>query len=139
LEKRLQHQPEVRKNYAELIKEYEELGLMKLVSGVGGVDGKKTFNLPHHPVFKHDSSTTRLRVVFDAYAKTTNGQSLNDRLLIGPTIQQDLFSILLRFRSYQIAFTADIGKMYRQIRVHTKDTGLQRILLRFSSDTPIQV
>jgi hypothetical protein len=82
LEKRLQHQPEIRKNYAEFMKEYEELGQMQLVSGGGGVDGKETFYLPHHPVFKHDSSTTRLRVVFYASAKSTNGQSLNDTLMI---------------------------------------------------------
>jgi hypothetical protein len=103
------------------MKEYEEPGHMQLVSGDGGVDGKETFYLPHHPVFKHDSSSTRLRVVFNASAKSTNGQSLNDTLLIGPTIQQDLFSILLRFRTYEIAFTADIEKMYWQIGIHLKD------------------
>ncbi|XP_055543217.1 uncharacterized protein LOC129728786 [Wyeomyia smithii] len=32
---------------------------------------------------------------------------------------------------------ADIEKMYRQVRVHSKDTSLQRILWRFSHDEPI--
>ena len=57
-----------------------------------------TYFLPHHAVFKHSSSTTKLRVVFDGLAKTTNGLSLNDILLVGPNVQQDLSSILLRFR-----------------------------------------
>ena len=51
----------------------------------------------HLDVYKrqHSSSTTKLRIVFDGSAKTTNGLSLNDILLVGPNIQQDLFSILL--------------------------------------------
>jgi hypothetical protein len=89
LEKRLQHQSEVQTNYADFMKEYDKLGHMQPVSGDGGVDGKETFYLPHHPVFKHDSSTTSLRAVFDAIAKSTNWQSLNYTLLFGTTLQQD--------------------------------------------------
>ena len=58
--------------------------------------------------------------------------------MIGPTFQQNLFSIIVRFRTYQIAFTADIERIYRQIRVHSMDTKLQRILRRVLSYTPIQ-
>jgi hypothetical protein len=35
-------------------------------------------------------------VVFNASAKTTSSLSLNDLMMIGATIQQDLFSIVLR-------------------------------------------
>lgn len=56
------------------------------------------FYMPHHAVLKESGNTTKLRVVFNASAKTTNGISFNDNLLIGPTIQDDLFAILLRFR-----------------------------------------
>jgi hypothetical protein len=45
---------------------------------------------------------------------------LNDTLLVGPTVHQELYSIVLRFRTYQIAFTADIAKMYRQAKVHER-------------------
>jgi hypothetical protein len=41
--------------------------------------------------------TTKTRVVFDASAKSTTGVSPNDILMVGPTIQQDLLSIILRF------------------------------------------
>jgi hypothetical protein len=57
--------------------------------------------MPHHAVIKEHSISTKTRVVFDASAKTTNGISLNDQLMIGPTLQEDLFSILTRFRTYQ--------------------------------------
>ncbi|KAJ8867071.1 hypothetical protein PR048_032933 [Dryococelus australis] len=66
--------------------------------------------------------------------KTTNGKSLNDILKVGPTIQQDLCSIMLWFRSHKVCFTADIEKMYHQIRVDPKDCHLQQILWRKSPD-----
>ena len=59
-------------------------------------------------------------------------------LMVGPTIQQDLLSIVLRFRMHTYAMTADISKMYRQIRVHPEDYNLQRILWRRSSDEPLK-
>lgn len=45
--------------------------------------------------FKPDSLTTQVRVVFDASAKTSNGVSLNDKLLTGPNLQGDLFKIIV--------------------------------------------
>ena len=118
------------------MKEYEESGHMESVSSQ---EGKNTcYFLPHHPVFKETSSTTKTRVVFDGGAKTSNGLSLNDILQVGSTVQQDLYSIVLRFRTHQVCFTADIAKMYRQIVVRPRDRDLQRILWRYSSDEPIQ-
>jgi hypothetical protein len=51
-------------------------------------------------------------------------------LMVGPTVQQDLFSIITRFRTHQVAFSCDIVKMYRQIWVDPRDTAFQRILWR---------
>jgi hypothetical protein len=59
------------------------------------------YYLPHHVVVKESSSTTKVRVVFDGPAKTTTGISLNDILMVGPTVQQDLFSIVMRFRTHK--------------------------------------
>jgi len=56
--------------------------------------------------------------------------SLNDALLVGPTVQQDLISILMCFRLFTYVITVDIIKMYRQILVHPSQTRLQRILWR---------
>ncbi|XP_017797085.1 PREDICTED: uncharacterized protein LOC108578295, partial [Habropoda laboriosa] len=94
--------------------------------------------LPHHAVRKESSATTKIQVVFDASAKGTTGISLNDALLTGPTIQDTLFSILLRFRSHTYVITADIEKMYRQIKVHHDDRKFQKILWRESMDKPIK-
>ncbi|XP_051167318.1 uncharacterized protein LOC127285380 [Leptopilina boulardi] len=94
--------------------------------------------LPHHAVIKGDSLTTKTRVVFDGSAKTTSGISLNDALMVGPTIQQDLFSIVIRFRTFQFVFTADIKQMYRQISVSPEDACFQKIVWRNDPKEEIQ-
>ena len=66
--------------------------------------------LPHHPVYKETNTTTKTQGVFDGGAKTSNGMSINDILQVGPTVQQDLYSIVLRFRIRQVCFIADIEK-----------------------------
>ncbi|XP_055909270.1 uncharacterized protein LOC129944103 [Eupeodes corollae] len=86
--------------------------------------------LPHHAVMKEFSSTTKLRIVFDASCKTSDGTSLNDHLFIGPRLQDDIFDHISRFRKHKIAFTADINKMYRQIWVTPNDSLYQLILWR---------
>ena len=96
------------------------------------------FYLPMHAVFKDSSSTTKLRVVFDGSAVTTSGTSLNQALLVGPTIQPTLSNILLKFRSYPIALNADISKMYREVKLSPKDKDLHRFLWRASPNLPVQ-
>ena len=91
--------------------------------------------LPHYPVIK-DSSTTRLRVVFNASSKTSNGASLNDHMMVGPKLQSDLPSIILRWRQHQFALTADITKMYRQILVDPEDQRYQQILWKLTPEAP---
>ncbi|GFW79241.1 DUF1758 domain-containing protein [Trichonephila clavipes] len=90
---------------------------------------REAYYLPHHAVLR-DSSTTKLRVVFDASAKSTSEYSLNDILMVGPRVQRDVYPILLSFRKFQIAVCADLEKMFRQIRISSEDTNWQRILWR---------
>ena len=53
-------------------------------------------------------------------------------MLKGPTIQDDLYTILLRFRLHPVAMTTDVTKMYRQIHLHEEDHDLHRVLWRSS-------
>ncbi|XP_075227514.1 uncharacterized protein LOC142327976 [Lycorma delicatula] len=131
LECKLIQDPSFKKGYSNFINEYIDLGHMsELNSKDLLIPDSEVFYLPHHAVFKETSLTTKLRVVFDGSAKSSNGLSLNDTLMIGPTVQQDLFSIILRFRVHNYVITSDITKMYRQILVTQKDSNLQRILWR---------
>ena len=81
----------------------------------------EVFSLLMHAVYKDSSSTTKIRVVFDASAKSDSGISLNDTLLVGPTVHFTLLDILLHFRLYQIALVADVSKMYRAIELAEPD------------------
>lgn len=92
-----------------------------------------SFYLPHHCVFK----SNKIRVVFDASCKTAAGLSLNDALMVGPVVQQDLISVLIRFRCFIYVFSADIIKMYRQILVDPSQICLQRILWRDESSNNV--
>ena len=53
--------------------------------------------LPHLAIMRQDKSTTRLRVVYDASAKSANSPSLNNCLLKSPKFNQLIFDLLVRF------------------------------------------
>ncbi|XP_055633643.1 uncharacterized protein LOC129773985 [Toxorhynchites rutilus septentrionalis] len=134
LERRLERNPELKVDYHKFMAEYLSLGHMRRVP----IDGEKysgSYYLPHHPVLKEASTTTKIRVVFDGSVKNFTGYSLIDALLVGPVVQDDLLSIILRFRTFLVG---DIAKMYRQVLIHPNDTSLQRILWRFDAADPIE-
>lgn len=131
IERKFERQPQLKQEYSKFMHEYLELKHMKEIRKDSSEwDIQPQYYLPHHCVIKESSATTKLRVVFDASSKTTEGVSLNDILMVGPVLQQDLFSILLRFRTFKYVITSDIAKMYRQIRLEDNQTPLQRIIWR---------
>ncbi|XP_026741350.1 uncharacterized protein LOC113503524 [Trichoplusia ni] len=91
---------------------------------------KEYLQLNHHAVVREDKETSKVRVVFDASCKGSKGMSLNDNMLVGPTLQADLRHTIIRWRTHHIWFVADIVKMYRQVLGHKNDTILQGILWR---------
>ncbi|XP_050305066.1 uncharacterized protein LOC126742465 [Anthonomus grandis grandis] len=124
--------------YSKFMQEYRILGHMSEIPSHEIDCDESVYYMPHHGVIKDDSSTTRLRVVFDASAKTDTGVSLNDLLKAGPTIQDDLYSILIRFRKHNVVIGADAKKMYRQVWVDPAQRNLQRILWRDSPNEDIK-
>ena len=99
---------------------------------------KDVFYLPMHAVKKESSTTTKIRAVFDASAKSSSGVSLNDLLLVGPTVHSPLIDVLLRFRLHRVALTADVSKMYRAIELANQDRDLHRFVWRRSPDQSLQ-
>ncbi|XP_058816720.1 uncharacterized protein LOC131679999 [Topomyia yanbarensis] len=99
---------------------------------------KIKYFIPHSCVVKPDSTSTKVRVVFDASAKTTSGISLNDIQIVEPTIQRELFDQLIEFETHYLVLMADIAKMYRQILIADQDTWLQCILWRDSPEKPLK-
>lgn len=137
LEKRFIKNPNLKKEYQNFINEYLELDHMECVPyNVKRGENVLIHYLPHHCVLK-ESTTTKLRVVFNASQKTSNGNSLNDTLAIGKAMQSDLITLLLNFRIFRYAFSADVEKMYRQILLPEDQKDLHRILWRNSPNEPI--
>ena len=116
-----------------VMQEYVDLGHAQKVTEKMGV-APDSYYMPIHSVFKESSSSTKLRAVFDASAKTTNGNSLNDMLAVGPTLHQTLDHILLNFRGYAVAITGDISKMYREVLLHPLDRALHRYIWKKSNE-----
>lgn len=135
-EARLLKNPDMKSHYDGVIHEYFEMGHAKVVEPPKY--GAIAYYLPHHAVFKPDSTTTKLRVVFNASSPSSNGVSLNNVLYPGPVLQADLMVLILRWRLFRYVFNADIEKMYRQILIHPDQTPFQRILFRDNPEDDVQ-
>ncbi|XP_011882138.1 PREDICTED: uncharacterized protein LOC105569894, partial [Vollenhovia emeryi] len=136
LERKFKTNQEFYNQYSSFMREYIKLNHMSIVNSESTI--MNPTYLPHHGVLHESSLTTKLRVVFDGSVRTTAGISLNDTVMIGARLQDNLIDIMLRFRLHAIAITADLKKMYRQILVHEADRDYQRILWRSSVGEPIR-
>ena len=78
---------------------------------------RNIYYLPHSCVVKEERVTTKVRMVFDALAKNSEGQSLNDQLLEGPKLQLDIVALLIKLRMKKIVLVSDVSKMFHQILI----------------------
>lgn len=138
LEKRLNSNPELKKEYIQCMKDYMNSGHMELVTAQIPEESKHFF-LPHHAVMKSESSSTKMRVVFDASAKSSTGVSLNQTLLSGQKLHNEICDILIQFRCYPIVFSCDIRQMFRQIRMHPDDRNFQLFFWRENPTQPLSI
>ena len=97
----------------------------------------QTFYLPMHVVRKESSTTTKVRAVFDASAASSSGVSLNDLLMVGPTVHSSLTDVLIRFRLHRVALTTDVSRMYRAVLLDEADKDLHRFVWRRNSTEPL--
>ena len=133
LDCKLKRNSELNAEYTAFLKEYLDLGHMSPAKWGSG----KCY-IPHYAVMKPFSSTTKVRVVFDGSSKTSSGKSLNDFLLKGPKLQQDISDLIIRFRLHSVALVADICKMYRMIHLLPQDRIYQHIIWRSSDNESFQ-
>ena len=98
----------------------------------------EVFYLPVHIVRKDSSSTTKVRAVFDGSATTSTGVSLNETILVGPTVHPPLIDILLQFRMHRVALTTDVSKMYRAVGLTESDKDLHRFVWRSGPQEVLQ-
>ena len=126
--KRLRQDPEVRLEYHAVMQEQLRQGIIEKVVDDSPKSASGTVHyLPHHAVIRRDKTTSKLRIVYDASARA-GGPSLNDCLFSGPKFIQNIFDIILRFRSYKVALVADIEKAFLMVSVSEQDRDVLRFL-----------
>lgn len=118
LEKKLMSDQHLRSFYCQFMAEYQSDGHMTPASSAG------SYFIPHHAIYRPSDTSPKIRVVFDASAKDYSGTSLND--------------VLLLFRLSRYAFTCNISKMYRQIRISPEHRKFQHVLWRASPQDELQ-
>jgi hypothetical protein len=136
LERKFKTDINFKTQYQNFMHEYISLNHMLLVEDDNPNDG---CYLPHHGIIKFTGTQTKFRVVFDGSAKSSNGTALNDHLLVGPNLQKDIFSLLVHFRQYQYALSADVVKMFRQIWISQKHWKYQKVLWRSDPSEPLSI
>ncbi|XP_071122566.1 uncharacterized protein [Mytilus edulis] len=77
--------------------------------------GNECWYLPFFGVY-HPKKPGKVRIVFDSSAKFS-GTSLNDVLIKGPDLTNNLLGVLLRFRKEAVAVTADVEQMFYNFKV----------------------
>ena len=79
-------------------------------------------------------TSKKLRVVFHASAETISGLSLNECLIVGPKLRDDIFNIHLGFECFKLAGSAEVGKMYWEMALAKEDNfTFHRFFWRFDN------
>ncbi|GFR58490.1 retrovirus-related Pol polyprotein from transposon 17.6 [Elysia marginata] len=121
LSRRQEGYPELKKAYDENLADMERSGNIR--EAISKAKDGPVIYLPHHLVVREDSRTTKVTPLFDAFAKGYNGVLLNDCLEAGPNLLPNILEVLLRFRRWKVAVTADVAKAIdKKLRDGTQGT-----------------
>nr|XP_058965776.1 uncharacterized protein LOC131792425 [Pocillopora verrucosa] len=128
LTNRLAKNPEHLTKYDAVIQDQLHKGIVEIVPDEESVNTLKHY-IPHHEIVTPEKTTTKIRIVFDASAKTKKGsQSLNENQHRGPIILEDLCGLLMRFRIDRVALIADVEKAFHQVGLQPEDRDVTQFL-----------
>ncbi len=132
------NKPEVQAQYQQQFKDWQEEGAIEEVQSDNPQQDAAVY-LPHFPVVRMDKTSTQVRIVMDAAARATKGKSLNDCLNKGPKLVNELITVLMRFRVFNITIAADIKKMFHQIILKEEDRDYHRFLWQDEESGEVRV
>lgn len=124
--------------YSSLIQEYLESKHLEGIPESELITNTSEFYLPHSYVLRKDSCSTPVRIVFHGSSRYSEKLSVNDALFTGPKLQNNLISIILRFRLYKYVFCANIRQMYRMIEISAEHRNYLRLFWRFLPNEPLR-
>ena len=115
-------------SYDDIINDQLKKGIIEKIDDKHLSNGNIHY-IPHHAVMTPSKTTTKIRIVYDASAKSRKGnQSLNECMHRGPVLIEDLCGLLLRFRTNKVALVADIEKAFLQIALQESERDVTRFL-----------
>ena len=111
---KLKKDPEIFEKY-DNIKEQLAEGIIKRVTSQ---PNGREFYIPHKPAIRKNAGSTKMRIVYDASAKSNcSSPSLNECLETGPALQILLWNVLVRNRFFPGALCRDIKQAFLQVRI----------------------
>ena len=128
--KRSKSKPDILQRYDTVIKEQLNSGVVEMIDKrheeqcLPGT----VHCIPHKEVVKEDRATTKLRIVYDASAKSRTEPRLNDCLLSGPALTPLIFYILMRFRLHKVPVIRDLEKAFLNIEINPEERDWLRFL-----------
>ncbi|XP_037876371.1 uncharacterized protein LOC105841331 [Bombyx mori] len=129
LERRFKTNIALKTDYDAAMRDYLE---RNIISPAPALTDTNYYVIPHHGISREDKP---LRIVLNATARCIDTNvSLNDCLHSGPNLQADLTAIILKFRLFPIALTADIKQMFLAIGIREEDRRFLNILYKFDED-----
>ena len=124
---RLESNPALAKQYGDIVDDQLNKGIIEKVQNT--TSSFKKHYIPHHAVGNPTKTTTKVRIVYDASAKTgKENNSLNECLHKGPVLLRYLAGILLRFHLYKVALVSDIEKAFLQVGLTKESRDVTRFL-----------
>ena len=124
LKSRLDKNTELLKNYSNINNDCLN---EETTESVNDDTSDATHYLPHQPVVREERYIKKVRIVYNASAKTSGQFSLNDSLHSGPCLLPITLDNLLRFRLGQVVFVTDMRQAFSQLEIDS----LHRDYLRF--------
>ena len=116
-------------NYDQIIREQLDTGIIEHVDLGFPTEVNQIHYLPHHGIIQQDKKTTKLRIVYDASAcSSPNQPSFNDCLYSGPSLNEQVMDLLMRFHCHHVALVSDVEKAFLMVSVEEKDRDCLRFL-----------
>ena len=138
LEKRLEKDLNLKTQYVSDIRSDVEKGYVVPVSPHDSKNrSDREWYVPHHPVLNPNKPGNFRRVLNGA--SNFHGKLLNNSLLVGPDLLQNLLFVLMRFREHKYAISADIEGMFMQVGLLESDQRSLRFLWREDPTSDVSV